>query len=1406
MRLTKIFFFILLLSAVIIGQTNKGSITGTVTDQKGASVAGATVTITNTGTNQKVTLTTSDSGSFTASSLEPVTYSVEVEAPNFKKSVVEQVKVNTATVAAVNVALEAGNINEQVTVESESQTINADSGTISQTITERQLRDLPLTNRSVLDLAVTMPNVSGDAGSEDVDANSTQPVPGYNLSVNGGRPGSTSILADGVSNTGVGIARAVVSFTPETVQEFTVQSSAYSAEYGTTGGGVINVTTKSGNNRLSGTALWYTRNPKFNARPWRQGTAPRPPNNLRSNQVSFTVGGPIYLPRFGEGGRRLYDGHNKSFFFFAVEPRWRTDFVTSNGLLPSAAERSGNFRGLVRTNSGFLPAAVAAQYNQASIGDANIYQQFTLSGSKLVPIALGTGFQYCPFGAVNTSFNAAGQPQCTAAQAAAQNAATNPNLNIIPSSYFDPISLKLLGYMDQPGSYFLDTNLVRNYQITRSVVQNEQRYTLRLDHNFTDKFKTNFRYTKTPAVGIRGAGNEVNGNTGVYSDAKQYLLTFNNILSPNVVNDLRLNYTRGNFSEDFSPEFSILNGRNFSTQLGLTSLTTGGLPLIFLTQDNGYVGADLGAGGSTNNFNTEKRKNISDTLYWTQGNKSWRFGFDISQAQLQVIPFFAASGGRWQFRTVNTSNNRGTGTGNGGNDLASFLLGVPNAQDFRPALYNYNYQWWSGAGFVQNDWKVTPNFTLNLGLRYSLQMPRTEKNNLQGAFRTDLAQTVNLTDAQRRTIATASGVLATDPIPSLVPTTAQIVPFAFSGRGGRSRYLTPVDYNVLEPRFGFAYSPKMKIFGMDLAKRSFVIRGGYGISHAPINGNNRAANPDFGGFTTASTLATGSSGGSDNSSPIRFTGNNAIQGSSVSLDTALGTTSDGLVYLSSLGIPGVVVNASDKGAGKVPYAENFNLAVQFELFKNTSVEIAYVGNRGVHLYTPQVNINRRDPAAITFLDANGISPTTTIADPLGRRTLLGAAITVPLASLYSPYLGFDLLNRYFDPSASSTRHAGYIDVRRRIGRGFSFTANYTFARSIDDASDASPDVRVLTTGSVRGQVSLGGTREGDRALSSFDVEHNFSSTFTYDLPFGKGRYFFKNAPWYVNGPLGGWTTTGIFRLVGGNPFQPFITDPNQLGGSNLNRVVRPDIVAGVPIKNPLWDASCHYGISGPGNCEPYINPAAFERPVKGQLGNAPRSLSIRAPTRQYFDFSLQKDFPMPFIGDKGKRKINFRVDLLNAFNKPVFYLNNLGNTPFGLGTFPTELTTETVNGVTQPITAAEYDTWATFNNQPLSATAAGAAQLASVRANVNATRLAPRAGTVSGALPDDFFHVPLPQGFATADFRSFDIRSLSGFKLYRLRQTYDSNFGTLTTGSLTPGVPTPSSNSRYIQFGIRLIF
>lgn len=1358
MRVKILILTVLILTTAIIGQTNKGAISGTISDASGGLIPGATVTITNVGTNQSIKVTTSKDGYYTVSSLDPVTYRVMVEAGGFKTSVVSEIKVDTATTQTVNVTLETGDVSETVTIEADAPLLNTESGTTGQTISERQLRELPLSNRSVLDLAMTAPNVSGDAGSEDPEVTSGQPVPGFNLSLNGGRPGSTNMMADGVNNTGVGVARAVVSFTPETVQEFTIQTSAYSAEFGSTGGGVINITTKSGTNRLTGTALLYHRNPYFNAQPYRIGTTPRTPNNLRYTQGSLSVGGPVFLPRPGEGTPYLYDGRNRTFFFFAYEPRWRQDFIQATSLLPTAAERAGDFRGLVRTANGWVPQSVATQFNLVSTGPSAIFQQFTLNNGRLVPIVLQTGNRFCQFGEAPTS--TVGGPQCLAS-----NTNYSDALNVIPQAYIDPTSQKILDYMPTPGNYFLDNGAIANYLVNRQVTQNETRYTLRLDHQITDSNKINFRYTLTPAIGIRNFGTDVNGSTGVYSDAKQFLIGNEHIFTPNVINNLRLNYTRGVFSEDFAPEFSINGGRNLANELGLPSLTSGGIPLFQITSDGYNAFANVGSSGSTNNFNVEERFNINNILYWTKGNMTWKFGVDLSHARLNVVPFFAASGGRWNFRVVNTSAQRGTAAGQGGHNVASLLLGVPNSVDVRPLLLNYDYRWNSGAAFVQNDWKVRPNLTLNLGMRYTLQLPRTEKNDLQGVFRPDLAETATLTTAQRRAIATAAGVPAADPIPSFVPTSAVYPVFAFAGHGGRSRYLTEVDYMGFEPRFGFAWSPKFLGFA---ERRSAVIRGGYGISHAPITGNNRNPNPDFGSFQGVSTLANGSTAGgtADPTQPVRLSGN-APSINPLPLFQTLGVDSNGLVRLNSLGVPGFAF--AGEGSHKIPYVQNWNLAFSFELFKNTALEVAYVGSKGVHLFTPARNISIRDINRVEQLEAAGINTDANINDPLGRRNALGAVIQTSVGSLFSPYLGFNILEVRGDPSGNSQYHGGYVSLQSRLSRGLNLTANYTYGKSIDDASDASPDTRTLSgfTSSTGGHVYFGAPRSADRALSTFDIKHSFKSTFVYDLPFGRRGMFFRNSPSFVNALIGGWMTSGVFRLIGSTPLTPTITDTNRLGG--VQYAIRLDRVEGVPIINPLYSSACSMG----GGCEPYINPAAFKRPAKGSLGNVSRSLDIRGPMQQYFDFSIQKTFDLPFLGKDGKRRLNFRVDLLNAFNHPVLRMPGAGSNLNSYGGLPNEAN----------LTQAELNVWL----------AANPGQTATL-AQVNQLLINSR---VNNVLPLDFFSVAVPQGFATRQATSFDIRTLEGLKHFRLRQAYNTNFGTLTS---------PGGNPRYIQFGIRFFF
>ncbi|HEY1337593.1 MAG TPA: carboxypeptidase-like regulatory domain-containing protein, partial [Bryobacteraceae bacterium] len=688
----------LLATLLVVGaaaaQTNRGSISGTVFDRSQAVIAGANVTITSTGTHEVRKVTTSESGAFSAQNLEPVTYNIEVQAPGFKKKVIENFKLDTASNATLNVTMEAGAVETQVTVSADAAMVNTESGTTSSTVTEREIQDVPLVNRSVLDLALTLPNVSGDAGSENPGITAGTACPGCNLVVGGGRPLSTQMLADGANNTGVSLARTMVSFSPETVQEFTVQTTAYSAEYGNTGGGIINATTKSGTNELHGTALWYNRNPKFAAAPWTNATTNRPVPTLKYNQFSIAAGGPVWIPK-------VYNGKNKTFWFAAYEPFYRRDHLDQYGLLPTEGMLHGDFSDVVNTSSGWIPKSVAAQF--ASIApsavtplDSTIYQNYNLvNGNQFTPITAPTGSTNQPF----------------------------PG-NRIPQNMLDPSALKAESLIAPAGDYFLNSNgLISNALLPRRLRQDEKRYTVRIDQNFGDTNRLYGRYTSTPIIKTQDTPLSPTSNGAEYSWARQALIADTHTFSPTLINELRLNYTRGRFSSTVAPEYDPATGQNINTLLGLPSITSGGVPglnALFPGSSFGGGGSTatgIGGGASTQNEDREERYGITDIVSKVHGSMSLRMGTDLSHSLQNVIPLFAALGGQYGFSATQT-NSTGTTSGTGGSPWASFLLGVPNGNvTLRNVEIPYYYRWNAAALFIQDDWKVRPNLTLNLGLR-----------------------------------------------------------------------------------------------------------------------------------------------------------------------------------------------------------------------------------------------------------------------------------------------------------------------------------------------------------------------------------------------------------------------------------------------------------------------------------------------------------------------------------------------------------------------------------------------------------------------------------------------------------------------------------------------------------------
>jgi hypothetical protein len=672
----------------------------------------------------------------------------------------------------------------------------------------------------------------------------------------------------------------------------------------------------------------------------------------------------------------------------------------------------------------------------------------------------------------------------------------------------------------------------------------------------------------------------------------------------------------------------------------------------------------------------------------------------------------------------------------------------------RDTLIPYYYQWNSAAGFVQNDWQVRRNLTVNLGLRYSLQLPRTEKYDRQGAFRPDLAREYTL------------------PQPVTLPTgevvrTALVPPFAYSGRAGRSRYIMPIDWNGWEPRFGFAWVPGFKWNSSGRA----VLRGGYGLSHATLTGQGRNPSPDFAAGTTTYTF---NSRVTDPNFVARICCNGPLWVAKTP-DQALSIPDDGLLFLNGINVAASAISDNVR----VPASHSWSATLGYEIPAwKASVELTYNGSRGVHLFLPPTNVNPVPFALSEAYIGLGLDPLSNVPDPLGRLDPNGNVINFSQGYLGTKYLGFEGLSVMLDARASSQYHGGTITMRRRQSRGLTYTANYTYGKSMDNASD-SGGVRFtdFNPGRTNGHIAFGAPLSDDWSVSTFDVKHAFSASFLYDLPFGSGRAFLSNARPVVRGLLGGWSISGVGRIQGGVPLVVVLRDDNRLGVEGNVRAIRPDLVPGVDLYNPRWSRSCPVGQE----CEPYFNMAAFMRPAKGTLGNAPRTLDkARWPAQQFFDLSLQKNFGM---GRNGQRRFQLRADAINAFNHPVF--------KFGRDSDNSEILALPAEGV---LSAAQFNAWADFNGKPRIGTAEGDR----LRALADQIVLAGRVPGLT-VLRNDFFRIPLPEGFHSLDANSFDITTEAGLKLYRLRQAYTPDrWGFL--GARSPYTP------RFIQIALKIYF
>ncbi len=900
-------------SAVTLNaQNNKGTILGTITDPQGGLVSGAKVTAVNLATNTPAEDTTTESGIYTIPNLDPGLYRVTIEAAGFRTVVNESVRLETNARLPIDAQLEVGAVGgDVVTVTDQGPLAESETSVRGDLITGREVTDLPISQRNFTLLAalspgVTRPNlgllggggnfVAGGGGQNNTESTRFRESGGSVLVVNGARATNNNFRLDGVDNNESQFGQIAIYPNPDAIAEFKVESSVPTAESGRAGGGVISTTFKSGGNDVHGTVFEQYQGRFLSAAASRFDNPNSSVPNYITHNYGGVVGGPIFLPRFGEGTPYFYDGRNRSFFFVSVAgQRNRTPIFgggesPSDVPVPTALMRVGNFSELLRPG----------QLVNYTVRNPN-------GTARTVTAPVGTLFD--PSG---TPIPGNDLRNCASCGALSQFALNYVNAFPLPNL---------------PGAG-------RNFSTNRSERANVDSYDIKIDHRFTDNNSFFARYSKSDTARSRDnffpLGSSPNGNDlpagpsagDEFGNSKGFTMGDTHTFSPSVVNDARFGVTRVqigifntgvNGTGGFSPTVSAaLGARNIN--LGDTS---SGIVLVGIV-DN-LTGTDratefTGDGGPfyflSNNFN------FVDSVTVVKGRSTFRFGGDFRVRQNSNFDGGRNGGtkGNYQYGTSNVTdlagnnvdrgfvsgNYNGIGPNDTGSALANFLLGyspgfLTRGDPGGPFLQSSK----EIAFFVQDDWKVRPDLTLNLGLRYDIFTAPTERFNAQTNF---------------------------DPATGRLNVAGEGAP------GGRD--LAQTDMNNFGPRFGFAYSGLKE-------DKSFVIRGGYGILYSTdVSGAQPlTANPGTGASSFNCNPITNPTSAGCAGVPTRYLFD-------VGVPTSFGTVAaPGTSFLAPTGGRLLFVDPNRKDE----MYHQYNLTAQYEFAPNWLAEIAYVGSAGRNL-------------------------------------------------------------------------------------------------------------------------------------------------------------------------------------------------------------------------------------------------------------------------------------------------------------------------------------------------------------------------------------------------------------------------------------------------------------------------
>jgi Carboxypeptidase regulatory-like domain len=1171
--MTKKALLVLLFCCVVLsicpfmyGQAN-GGFSGTVSDKTGSVISGATVTVTSQGTGLSRETKTDDTGHYLTPLLPVGNYTIRVNSQGFKAVAQTDIRLQVNEQREVNFTLVPGSVTEAVEVSATEVAVETSTPTLGQVITAEQVADLPLNGRDFVQLATLTPGTTQETNpqsffnnglSSEVSARGT-----YSLSVGGSRAQSTDWLFDGNDNNELTAGGISILPSIDAIQEFKVLTYNYSAEYGTRAGPTVLVTTKSGSNALHGSVFEFFRNTKLDARSFFAPT--REQRNL--NQFGGAVGGPIQK--------------DKTFFFVDYQGRRQRYGVPFVGLIPTPAMKTGDY-----TLDPFGTPRGASNPN----GFSDLVNPYTFTAFQCDPIT----------GAPLDALAGGVQP-------------TGVNCNKIPANMINPTGQAMMNFYPNANA----SNAAVGFNFTNIPTRrlDEGEFDVRLDHNFSSKDSAFARFSYDQATSFApGGGPPGFAEQGAFASSVTFANHGRNVAlsETHVFSDRTINQISGGFNRIFNHITGIAAGSCLSAKIGIQGANlssacdsiTGYPPsLNQSTKDcescglsstivgNYWSLGDRGFApfqGGTNVFS------ISDSFDMIRGKHDIRIGGQVRANQLNVRAEAFQDGFLIPFGI----------SGDASADLLMGQIGLGiHDQTFQGATTGR--RWKVFRPFVQDDWRVTNNLTLNLGLAWAIVTPTTETQNRQANF--DVAS-AKLFVAGSASIAGCTLCIHSDP-----------------------RLGIQLDKTALEPRIGLAWKP--------LGSEKSVVRAGYAIYHDTswnLGGQGLWQNPpyliesqNFAGVPTCPF------GNSTSPNPV----NCGIE--RVFLQANLQPI---MTPPNPDTFPGSVLSQNrDFKQGMI---QQYNLNVERQLPGNVVLTAGYAGSYSTHILVNGMNLAIHSPDACP----GGMSPVPGYTFGCGY---------------VKPNAPFGVISNVNDVGRARYNSLQIKAETKSARHGLYALFGYTYSRTFDSGF---PDGLGTPPGAT--YWPLPGAQRADWALSQLNLNHSFTASVLYDLPFGKGKQFGSSWRGPVNAILGNWEVDVIEKATTGFPLYIVDSTPNSTftsnaSGSNFlfNGAVslnRPDQIAdpnkaGPVPSNP--DPLCQMTISQGGRAadqvhslSSWFNPCAFVSAPVGELGLANRA-PVYGPRFVNTDFSAIKHFPI-----RESMQLDFRAEFFNIFNHPQFGL------------------------------------------------------------------------------------------------------------------------------------------------------